>query len=416
MIIVDESHDLSYKQQDGFRYSARDLAIRRAQMADIPIVLGSATPALESLLNVELGRYQHLLLPERVGEHQLPDYRIIDMRQQSAKGGLSTPLLNAMHAQLEQGQQVLLFLNRRGFAPTVMCSQCGWVANCSRCDAHMVLHQRQQRLHCHHCDKSQPLPAICPQCHAATPSAIGVGTERLEQTLIEHFPQYAITRIDRDTTRQKGSLPQLLDDIHQGKAQLLIGTQMLAKGHHFPNVTLVAVINADGGFFSADFRAVERMGQLLTQVAGRAGRGQQKGEVWVQSYQPDNPLLQSLIHQGYDHFAKQLLQERQQCQLPPYYYFALLRAESTDEAAAIHFLKKIKNDLTPYLNKELALLGPIPAPMAKRAGRYRAQLLIQSPQRPALHQLLSQLRQHIDQRTVSRSVRWSLDVDPQEMF
>ncbi|MEM9242903.1 MAG: primosomal protein N' [Pseudomonadota bacterium] len=414
MIIIDEEHDLSYKQQDGLRYSARDIAIRRAQMLTIPIVLGSATPSLETLYNTQKKRYHLLHLPERAGAMQMPRYRLIDIRNQQLDHGLSSPLLKAMETHLSRGHQVLLFLNRRGYAPTLLCPQCSWIAKCARCNVNMVLHQRQQQLRCHHCGATRQVDQSCPECHHPQLIAIGVGTERLEQSLLTHFPQRQIVRIDRDATRSKDTLQPILDDITNGKADILIGTQMLAKGHHFPKVTLVGVINADGGFFSADFRAVERMGQLLLQVAGRAGRGEQSGEVLIQTAQPENRLLQTLIQQGYRSFTDILLRERQACHLPPYCYAALIRAEATDQHQAIGFLKQVKHLMS--LNSQVEIYGPVTAPMSKRAGYYRAQLLLQSDNRQQLHQLLTPLVLTIQKLKQSKQVRWSLDIDPQEMF
>jgi primosomal protein N' (replication factor Y) len=419
VIIIDEEHDLSYKQQDGFRYSARDLAIRRAQMENIPIILGSATPSLESFLNAENKRYELLCLPERAGIATIPQYQTIDIRAQPVENGLSLTLLNQIKQHLAKKNQVLLFLNRRGFAPTILCHQCGWIADCQHCHAHFVLHQQTKRLHCHHCARSRPLPTQCPDCKSREIHTIGVGTERVEESLKKHFPHEKIIRIDRDTVQRKHAFKNMLKDIHDGEPKILVGTQMLAKGHHFPDVTLVGIIDADGGFFSGDFRAIERMGQLILQVSGRAGREGKTGEVMIQTHHPHHPLLQILLHQDYLSFAKELLKERTTCDLPPFSYHVMLRAESKVEQAAENFLLDIKK-LAVTLNKEnrIELLGPIPSPMAKRAGRYRAQLLLQTHHRASLHIFLKELINKIEGTKLARSrdLRWSIDVDPQEMF
>jgi len=415
LIIVDEEHDLSFKQQEGFRYHARDLAVMRAHTNNIPIILGSATPALETLHNAQQQRYQHLILSERAGNAQLPEIQILDICKQPIEEGLSSPLLTEMKRHLEAGDQVMLFLNRRGFSPVLMCHACGWAATCKRCDARMTLHQQPKRLHCHHCDTRTPVPMKCGACGDKELITIGLGTERLETVLEKHFPQYAIARIDRDSTQRKGSMEKLLNSIQSGEKQILIGTQMLAKGHHFPNVTLVAIVDADGGFFSSDFRALERMGQLLLQVSGRAGRVEKKGKVIIQTHHPDHPLLHQLLHENYKTFAETLLQEREQAKLPPFTFFALFRAEALKADKAIAFLEKIKS-IADSMGSSVNLLGPIPAIMPKRAGRSRMQLLMQSQQRPVLQSFLKLLLPEVEKLSLKQRVRWSLDVDPVEMF
>lgn len=417
LIIVDEEHDISYKQQEGFRYSARDLAIRRAQIDNIPILLGSATPSLESLLNVEKNRYQLLTLLTRAGAAVLPNYQIIDLRNKKLEHGLSQPLIEKIREHINKKNQVLLFLNRRGFSPTILCHHCGWIADCNNCHAHLVLHKSTQKLHCHHCGKMEKSPRICPQCQQQEIQPIGAGTERIEETLKQYFPHEKISRIDRDSTQKKNSLKDMLEIIHQNDTHILIGTQMLAKGHHFPHVTMVGIIDADGGIFSADFRGLERMSQLILQVAGRAGRADKAGEVIIQTHHPEHPLFSSLIHHGYLDFAKSLLTERQTCHLPPFIHFALLHAESKKEKIAEKFLEQIKKTIAHNRSKILEVMGPFPALMQKRAGYYRMQLLIQSEHRAALHKALYQLTQYVHTTLKpARSIRWSLDVDPQEMF
>jgi primosomal protein N' (replication factor Y) len=414
LIVVDEEHDLSFKQQEGLRYNARDLAIMRAHFKNIPVILGSATPALESLQKAHLGRYQHLRLLERAGNAALPQFRILDIRKASLEQGLSTQLIDNIKLHLDAGNQVMLFLNRRGFAPVLMCHQCGWMVICKRCDARMTYHQSPTHLHCHHCDSRRHIPTQCEACREKNLTTIGLGTERLESILQKYFPDTAIARIDRDSTQRKGKMEELLDGIQEGKFQILIGTQMLAKGHHFPNVTLVAIVDADSGFFSSDFRALERMGQLVLQVSGRAGRAEKQGTVIIQTHHPEHPLLHQLIHESYQKFALSLLEEREQALLPPFSFFALFRAEAHDPEQANDFLRQIKN-LAKHAT-DIQLLGPIAAPMPKRAGQHRAQLLLQSTQRPLLQNFLTTLIQQIEKIPGKQKVRWSLDVDPLEMF
>jgi primosomal protein N' (replication factor Y) len=415
IIIIDEEHDLSFKQQDGFRYHARDVAVWRARQLGIPIVLGSATPSFESVYNVERGRYRHIELPARAGDAKPPLLRTVDMRKQKLNGNLSPGLLQAMARHLEQGNQVLLFLNRRGFAPTVLCHDCGWVARCRRCDAHLTFHHGQCRLRCHHCGAEQPMMEHCPECNGSELRPIGHGTERVEQILRDQFPQYSCARIDRDSTRRKGALQQLLDDALNGHHRILLGTQMLAKGHHLPNVTLAAILDGDQGLFGADFRAGERMAQLIIQVAGRAGRAEQPGEVVIQTHHPDHPLLRTLLTEGYHRFAAAAMTERREAELPPYVSLALLRAEATAAEAPGGFLAAAARLARELAVPGVTLLGPIPSPMERRAGRYRAQLLVQAGQRADLHRLLDAWLPAVAQLPAGRKVRWSVDVDPMEM-
>ena len=416
IIIVDEEHDLSFKQQEGFRYSARDLASVRAQHLNVPVILGSATPALESLYNCERERFTRLHLPERAGAATSPEFRLIDVRGQKLDSGLSAQLLAEMQTHLAAGGQVLLFINRRGFAPVLMCHDCGWHSRCERCDAHMTTHQRARRLRCHHCGSERPLPAHCPECNSENLIQVGYGTERVEQVLNAHFPSTPILRIDRDTTRRKGAMQAMLDQIKQGSSQILVGTQMLAKGHHFPNLTLVGLLDADYGLFSADFRAAERLGQLVLQVAGRAGRAKRQGEVLIQTHHPESPLLQSLLSHDYARFAQALLAERQATHLPPYSHLALLRAEAVDAQAPYLFLEEAHSLVSQIGGKGIEAYGPLPAPMERRAGRSRAQLLLQANSRAPLQTLLSTWLPRLETLKSGRKVRWSIDVDPLEMF
>jgi primosomal protein N' (replication factor Y) (superfamily II helicase) len=414
LIIIDEEHDLSYKQQDGFRYHARDLALLRAKRCAIPVLLGSATPALETLYNVQQGRYQPLHLPERAGGAVHPSFELLDVRQRHLQHGLSAPLLEHLETCLQGGGQALVFLNRRGYAPTLLCHDCGWVAQCRRCDARLVMHYGQRLLCCHHCGAQRPIDTQCPECHSTELRALGQGTERLEQVLAERFPGVEQVRIDRDSTRRKGSLETLLEQVHSGRARLLIGTQMLAKGHHFPEVSLAAILDVDYGLFGADFRAAERMAQLIVQVAGRAGRADRPGHVVMQTHHPDHPLLRLLITEGYPAFAAAALAERRAAQLPPYTSLALLRAEAADATAPQAFLEQARELVGRDTGVEV--FGPMAAPMARRAGRHRAQLLLQATQRSALQRLLNDWTPQLAALKLSRKVRWSLDVDPMEVL
>lgn len=417
LIVVDEEHDLSYKQQDKLRYHARDIAVLKAKQMQVPIVLGSATPSLESLRNVQQQRYRLLSLLTRAGGASPPKWELIDMKKVPHQTGLSTPLIERMKQHLHQGDQVMIFLNRRGFSPALMCYHCGWLADCKRCDARYTLHQQANRLICHHCDSQRKLPLLCPECQQADLHPLGVGTEQLEQQLTRLFSHTPVIRIDKDSTRKKGAMEQKLKSIHQAEPAILIGTQMLAKGHHFPNVTLVAVVDADGMLFSSDFRAMEKGAQLLIQVGGRAGRGEKSGTVLLQTYHPQHPQIQLLLTSGYQGFSEQELITRKQLSLPPYNYMALLRAEATSEIQ----VKQMMESLVQRFKKQLqnvVVSGPIPAVMFKRQGRFRYQILIQSDRRSSLHQLLKRLRDDLNSkngRKLARNVRWSLDVDPQEM-
>jgi len=415
VIIVDEEHDISFKQQDGFRYHARDVAIKRAADANIPIVLGSATPSFETLQNAKAGRYRHLQLQNRFGNASRPDIRLISMRNQQAIEGFAPVTLKAIETHLQRGEQVLVFLNRRGFAPTLMCFDCQHILSCQRCDARLTWHQQAHRLRCHHCGAEQALPKTCPECQSRELHPVGQGTERLEHYLEEHFNAFGIIRIDRDTTRRRNAFAEHIEAIKAGKYNLLIGTQMLAKGHHFPDVTLVVVINADQGLFGIDLRASERLAQLIVQVAGRAGRAEKPGQVLIQTWQPEHPLMLTLQQQDYRAYAEQALQERQQAAFPPFSSMAIIRAEATQPDMPLQFLDEVR-DMLQTTNCEVAVLGPVDAPMRRRAGRYRAQLLLQAQQRGPLQQLLSSYSTKIEGLKSARKVRWSIDVDPQEML
>ncbi len=414
LIIVDEEHDPSFKQHEGgFRYSARDLAVVRAQRSDVPILLGSATPALETLHNVNNGRYARLTLPRRAEQAAPPRMAFIDLRVNAVQAGISTPAVQSMQRHLQEDGQVLVFLNRRGYAPTLLCTACGWIAPCRHCDARLTVHLSANRLRCHHCGADESLPSRCPQCGFAV-RAVGQGTERIEEALQTMFPGVPLVRLDRDVVRRRGDMESAMQRMASGDARILIGTQMVTKGHDFPNVTLVVVLNADQGLFSTDFRGPERLAQTLVQVAGRAGRGSKPGEVLVQTEFPAHPLLQSLLAEGYDGFARTALAEREQASWPPFSRLAAVRTSAKTADAALGFLTEARKLARPPRN--LKLLGPVPAAMSKRAGRYHAQLLIESAERTTLHRFLDAWLPQIEPLQSARRVRWALDVDPIELF
>ena len=416
LFIVDEEQDPSYKQQDGLRYSARDLAVVRARMTQTPIVLGSATPSLESIHNLKNGRYTELRLPHRAGNARQPSLEVIDLRGRTLREGLSNVLLDALRQCVGNGEQAILFINRRGFAPAYLCSPCGWVAVCPRCDANMVLHKRDASLLCHHCGSRHTPPEACPQCGASEFRLLGLGTERIVESLAADLAGARIRRVDRDSTRRKGVFESLLDAMHDGAIDIVVGTQMVAKGHHFPNVTLVGVVDADSGLFGFDFRSGERMAQLLLQVAGRAGRGDKPGRVLIQTHHPSHPLLHALVTSGYRAFADNALDERSEAGLPPHTHMALLRAEATRAEVCEPFLQSARTAGQSFDPAGVNLLGPVPAPMARRAGRYRAQLFLESPNRAPLHNFLNRWLPEVEALPLARRVRWSIDIDPQEIL
>ncbi|WP_432463887.1 primosomal protein N' [Agarivorans sp. QJM3NY_33] len=415
VIIIDEEHDSSFKQQDSFRYHARDLAIVRARLEQIPIILGSATPSLESLHNALSGRYVHLQLKQRAGNAVLAKQQLLDIRHQPLNSGLSPALVKAMRIELKAGRQVMLFLNRRGYAPALLCHECGHVCECERCESYFTYHQQPRHLACHHCGSQQPVPHQCQQCGSTNLVTTGLGTEQLQEALLEIFPEYKVARIDRDSTRRKGSLEQLLEQIHNNHYQILLGTQMLAKGHHFPNVTLVALLDIDHALFCSDFRAPERLAQLYVQVAGRAGRANLEGKVMLQSHHPEHELLQDLINNGYQHFARFALNERKDTELPPFSFQALFRLEAVDGQAVHDLSQQLYQLAQPLQQANSWVFPPCPAPQARRAGKFRMQLLIQAEQRTSLHQLIHRLLPQLENLKLSRKVRWSLDIDPYDM-
>lgn len=415
LIVIDEEHDHSFKQQEGLRYSARDLAIARAKRHDIPIVLGSATPTLEMLQHCRTGNFVRLELPVRAGGASPPDFRLVDLTRAPANDGLSEPLIKAIRAHLGNDGQVLIFLNRRGFAPTLICASCGHIAECDRCDSRMTVHARDRILRCHHCGASRPLDESCTECGAVV-RPLGEGTERLEDALREHFPDQRIDRIDSDSMQRRGAIVEALEKAAQGDADILVGTQMLSKGHHFPKLTLVGVVNADQGLFGTDFRSAERMAQSIIQVAGRAGRESRQGEVIIQTAFPENPFWPCLVEGGYPQIAGDALAEREETRWPPFTWLALIRSAAHSKSDAHAFLNVAKQRIEARQQDYLRVLGPVDAPMARRAGRYRAQLLLQSSDRKSLHTVLTDLRPVLEAEPTARKVRWSIDVDPIELF
>ncbi|MFA1729664.1 primosomal protein N' [Xanthomonas campestris] len=426
LIVIDEEHDGSYKQQDGIRYHARDFALVRGKALDVPVILGSATPSLESLHNAYSGRYRHLRLSRRAGDARPPRVRVLDVRKRPLKDGLSPEVLAGIGATLARGEQVLVFKNRRGYAPVLLCHDCGWTAACQRCSTPlhqtpMTVHAGGRRLQCHHCGARQPAPLACPACASLALQPQGIGTERLEERLVEAFPDAPVVRIDRSTTQRRDALETQLARLGTD-AGILVGTQILAKGHDLPRLTMVVVVGIDEGLFSADFRAAEKLAQQLIQVAGRAGRADRPGEVWLQTHHPEHPLLQTLVNGGYHAFADAELQQREAAGFPPFSHLALFRAEAKDVAAANQFLIAVRalvGEQTPAPSPALAPVecyGPMPAPMPRRAGFQRTQLLLSAAQRSALHRVLDAQMPAIHALPQARRVRWSLDVDPIDLY
>ncbi|MCP5333164.1 MAG: primosomal protein N' [Pseudomonadales bacterium] len=411
LLIVDEEHDSSYHQEERVHYCARDLAVRRGQIEQIPVLLGSATPSLESLANVERGRYHLLSLPERAGNATLPPIRLIDLRGRPLQQGFSLPLLALIDQHLTAGNQVLLFHNRRGYATALLCHDCGWMATCPLCEVRLVLHRHRPGLRCPRCDQRRTPPKACPQCQSQTLIALGSGTERCEETLAQRFPDVPLIRIDRDTAHNSATLTELLEQVERQAPAILVGTQMLAKGHHFPRVTLCAILDADGAFFSSNFRAMEQMAQLVTQVAGRAGRAERPGEVAIQTHHPDHPQLLELIEADYGHFAAAELQRRAMATLPPYRHLALILADAPAPEAAQRFLQGLT---PPPPHSGIEWLGPNPAPIDRRGGRHHAQILLIARNRPHLQQLLRRLASELERLPTPAGLHWNIAVDPLE--
>ena len=409
-IIVDEEHDNSYKQGEGFRYSGRDLAVYRAHLNNCPVILGSATPSLESVYNAEQAKYRLVKLEERAGNATPPIISLLDIRSRPLEGGLSRPALNAIEQTLAKGEQALVFVNRRGFAPVMMCFDCGHMVECPRCDTRLTYHRRDRAMRCHHCDYQTAATEHCPKCDSEAFKPVGQGTERTEDILATAFPDTPVVRVDRDSTQRKGSIQGILNQVNTGKPCVLVGTQMLAKGHDFPNVTLVVVVNA-GGLFSVDFRAPEQLIQTLLQVSGRAGRGTKPGKVLVQTCHSDHPLLKTLCEGQYLDIADQLLKEREEGQFPPFRAMAIFRAEADNMEKSLQVLDAIK----PLTNVTgIETWGPLPAMIARRADKHRAQLILNARNRKKLNSLLTGICQELDQRKLPAGVKWMIDVDPQE--
>jgi primosomal protein N' (replication factor Y) len=413
LVIVDEEHDPSYKQHEGLRYSARDVAVRRAQICAVPVVLGSATPSLETWVNAKQERYAFIEMASRATSGAtMPVVRTIDTRIDKPVEGLSATLLAALRERLAKGEQSLVFLNRRGYSPVLFCRSCAWHSTCTRCSANLVLHQRAGEMRCHHCGRRERIAARCPTCGSPDIAPIGHGTQRVEAALRAALPGARIARVDRDSTAKKGSLAAVLDQAHGSEIDILIGTQMLAKGHDYPRLTLVGVLESDCALFSADFRAAERLFSLLTQVAGRAGRAQQAGEVLIQTDFTGHPLYRAVAAHDFAAFAEVALGERRMAGFPPFSHLALLRAESKRAGDAAKFLDDAAR-LARRVAGEVEVFDPVPAPLARKAGFERAQLLVRCASRAALQPFLHEWKSALDERA-ERRVRWSLDVDPQD--
>jgi primosomal protein N' (replication factor Y) len=416
IIIVDEEHDSSYKQQDGFRYSARDVAVKRGQLEEIPVVLGSATPSLETLYNALRGRYGHARITARAGSARLPAIRALDVRRQPLECGFSAALLAAIGASLDAGHQVLLFLNRRGYAASLRCHDCGWIAGCEHCDARLTVHRRANALRCHHCGSRYRLPPCCPACGSSALLAAGLGTEQVEEFLQQRYTTTPVFRVDSDTVQGRDGMARLVGKVNTDRPCILVGTQMLTKGHHFPGVALVAVLDTDAALFSADFRGEERMAQLLTQVAGRAERGDTPGQVLLQTHYPDHPAVQSMLGETYHEQARKLLAGRTEAGLPPAGHLILFHAEASRDALAEEFLQALREAAAAGVPPGTRVIGPLPAPMQRRAGWIRSQLVILARSRQAAHRCGQLLVAEAGRRNVPRGLRWFIDVDPLEGF
>ena len=414
IIVVDEEHDLSFKQMDKFRYSARDMALYRAKLEKIPVVLASATPSLETLKNAKDKKFETLRLNKRATGASLPNINAIDLRGKELNEGMSNDLLEATESELEKGNQVLIFLNRRGYASSLICKTCGWISNCDRCDALMTVHKKPLKLQCHHCEAQKEFPDRCPKCSSKDFLQYGYGTERIEEYLQIRFPKIKTLRIDSDSTRKKESLTGYFDLIKKGEPMILLGTQLLAKGHHFPNVTLVGILDADSGLFSADFRGSERVAQLMTQVSGRAGREEKSGQVILQTYCPDHPQIEEIINGTYQSFAQRLLDERRTSKTPPYFFQVKVYAESPKSIVSRDFIRSLINRISidNSISKDLRIVGPLPSLMEKKSGVYRWELNIFSKNRSQLHKYLDLVQSKLYDPSTSKQVRWSIDVDP----
>ena len=415
LIVLDEEHDLSFKQQEGFRYHARDVALYRGHLEQCPVVLGSATPSIDSYALVQHGKMSALELNKRAGSALMPKIHILDLKIAKKQHGISETLLDEIKKRLEKKEQVLVFLNRRGYAPVLICESCAWQAKCPHCDANFTVHRTPyQHLHCHHCGTIHRMPDHCPQCAHTELKPLGMGTAKVEEHLNELFPDFDVIRVDRDSTSRVGSWQKIYDKIQKSEPAILLGTQMLAKGHHFPYVTLVAILDIDSGLLSVDFRATERTAQLVVQVSGRAGRGERKGDVYLQTLRPDHPLLNTLVKEDYRQFAKQTLKERQAALMPPFRYAVLIRCESKEQSLNTEFLQHHAQLLRQSAELNVDIWGPIPAPMERKAGRYQSHMVLLSPDRARLHFYIRNWWQNMLQSKPS-SMKLTLDIDPQEL-
>ena len=414
IIVVDEEHDTSFKQTERFRYSARDVALYRAKINKIPVILASATPSIESMNNALKNRYKLLTLNKRATGAEIPKYIPLDLKGEELQEGFSQSLIKNIDQELKKNNQVLIFLNRRGFASSLICKSCGWTSSCNRCDAHMTIHAQPHELQCHHCGHKRKLALACPSCKEREFGSFGLGTERVEKYLKNKFVGFPIIRIDSDSTKAKDSFNRYIDIIRKGDPLILVGTQLIAKGHHFPDVTLVGILEADSGIFSADFRGSERVAQLITQVSGRAGREKKPGKVILQTYCPDHPQIEELLKGSYEQFAKKLIEERSSSKAPPFSYQVKLQAESLNGLLSRDFLSSCLNFLvkSESLMKQVRVIGPLPSLMEKKSGVYRWELNLFSVSRKPLHKLIDLLQAFLYQSKVTRRVRWSIDVDP----
>ncbi len=405
LIVVDEEHDLSYKQQDGIRYSARDLALLRGKLQDVPVVLGSATPSMESFALAAKGQHQWLRLRTRTNRKPLPQTVLQNTNQLTLKHGLTHDSLAQIKRHLSQGQQVLVFLNRRGWSPKWLCQDCGWIAQCDACDAYLTYHKHSDRLTCHHCDRRYGTPEFCPDCGSQDTDVLGVGTERVAAGLSDHFKDHSILRFDRDTIKSANDWQQHLDVVRRGEPCVIVGTQMLAKGHDFPKLSLVVVVNVDNSFYSSDFRATEHLAQLLIQVSGRAGRAETRGEVIIQTQNPGHEFFTLLLKKGYQHFAEVQLEERTAMGFPPASHMAIIHAQHRNEAQLMQQLEPLAQAQLGH--PDVSVLGPIPAPMQRKQNMHRMQVIINANSRKALHQFLFQAQSCLPDR-----LQWIVDVDP----
>ena len=410
MIIVDEEHDLSFKQQDGFRYSARDLAVMRSKIENIPVILGSATPSLETFNNAKNNKYKWLKLRERTNKQDLPSIKILDVRPHKMQKGLSKHVIGQIQEEIDKGNQALVFLNRRGWSPKITCHECGWVAECDECDTYLTYHKHINRIRCHHCERVYSIPEFCPECGSQKIETMGVGTEKVHQGLLDNLADTKVIRVDRDTVKTPLQWQRTVDEIKSGDPCVMIGTQMLSKGHDFPNLTLVAIVNVDNSFFSLDFRATEHLSQLMIQVSGRAGRKHKTGKVVIQTQCPEHEFFKLLLGKSYHDYALHELQQRADIGFPPASFMAIIRARCKSEKVLNEFFENILENVTE--NPTVSIMGPIPAPMYKKMGLFQMQLIFNGNHRQSLHNSLNQITHYIRSNKIANNIIWSLDIDP----